>query len=406
MLRNCYFWAPRESPQEVDMKRISILGSTGSIGTQVLDVAARLADRVEVVALAAKRNVDLLAEQARRFRPTLVCVGEKSAAAALAASLRDLSGVEIVAGEEGWLRAATLSSADAVVVAVAGTPGLLPTLAAIDEGKQIALASKETLVAAGEIVTRRAREKGVSIIPIDSEHSAIFQCLEGQEPGKVERIFLTASGGPFAGTPKEALPDVTPEQALAHPTWRMGPKITVDSATLVNKGLEIIEAHWLFGVEADRVQVVIHPQSIVHSMVRFVDGSVLAQMGLPDMRLPIQYALLYPERLDTGLPRLDPLEVGALTFESPDLEKFPSLRLAYQAAAAGGTMPAVFNAVDEVAVGLFLEHRIGFLDITGLIEHVMSSHEPKRGPNLADVLEADSWARQEALAAAEGARSC
>ncbi|MDO8683161.1 MAG: 1-deoxy-D-xylulose-5-phosphate reductoisomerase [Armatimonadota bacterium] len=384
------------------MKRISILGSTGSIGTQVLDVAARLQDRLQVVALAAHTNVELLAEQARRFRPQLVSIGDESKFVELQRKLLDISDVEIVAGREGWLRAATVEDADQVVMSVAGTPGLIPTLAAIDHGKEIALASKEVLVAAGEIVMRRAREKGVSIIPIDSEHSAIFQCLRGEDPGKIEKILLTASGGAFGNVPKEATRDVTPGQALAHPTWKMGKKITIDSATLVNKGLEIIEAHWLFGVEADRVEVIIHPQSIVHSMVRFADGSVIAQLGLPDMRLPIQYALLYPERVNTGLPRLDLLKVGSLTFQAPDLDKFPSLRLAYSAAAAGGTMPAVFNAADEVAVMLFLDRKIGFLDIIEVIERVMARHEPIQSPALDDILAADEWARRAALTSVQG----
>jgi 1-deoxy-D-xylulose-5-phosphate reductoisomerase len=307
----------------------------------------------------------------------------------------------VVAGQEGWLRAATIEDADQVVVSVAGTPGLLPTLAAIDAGKEIALASKEVLVAAGEIVMTRAREKGVGIVPIDSEHSAIFQCLNGEEAGKIDKILLTASGGAFRDMSAAAMSSVTAEQALAHPTWRMGKKITVDCATLINKGLEIIEAHWLFGVPADKVEVVIHPQSIVHSMVRFVDGSVIAQLGLPDMRLPIQYALLFPERVDTGLPRLDLLDAGSLTFARPDMERFPSLRLAYEAAAIGGTMPAVLNAADEIAVGLFLDGRIGFLDIIGLVERAMAAHESVKCPTLEDVLEADKWAREITLSQAE-----
>jgi 1-deoxy-D-xylulose-5-phosphate reductoisomerase len=386
------------------MKRISILGSTGSIGTQVLDVASRLQDRVEVVALATQSNVALLAEQARRFRPALVSIGDSALLPELETRLAGLSGVAVVCGHEGWLQAATVDSADQVVVAVAGTPGLAPTLAAIAEGKEIALASKEVLVAAGEIVMRLAREMGVNVVPIDSEHSAIFQCLRGEKTEDVEKILLTASGGAFGRVPKEDLKDVTPEQALAHPTWRMGKKITIDSATLVNKGLEIIEAHWLFGVEADKIEVIIHPQSIVHSMVQYADGSVLAQMGLPDMRLPIQYALLYPERVNTQLPRLDLLEVGALTFEAPDMDKFRSLRLAYSAAAVGGTMPAVLNAADEVAVSLFLEREIGFLDIIEMVERVMSLHDPIFGPSLDDIVEADKWAREATLAAAKGAK--
>lgn len=385
------------------MKRISILGSTGSIGAQVLDVASRLSDRIEVVALAAYSNVDLLAEQARRFRPAMVSIGKPELAPLLKQQLSDLPDIQVFCGEEGWLKAATLAQADQVVVSVAGTPGLAPTLAAIDHGKEIALASKEVLVAAGEIVMKRASEKGVAIVPIDSEHSAIFQCLRGEKTCDIEKILLTASGGAFRNTHREELKNVTAEQALAHPTWRMGKKITVDCATLVNKGLEIIEAHWLFGVHVDKLEVIIHPQSIVHSMVRFADGSVIAQLGLPDMRLPIQYALLYPERVDTDLPRLDLLEAGALTFEAPDYDKFPSLLLARKAASIGGTMPAVFNAADEVAVELFLEHEIGFLDIIEMIGRAMDAHEPKLQPDLDDILAADAWARTFVRGAAQGA---
>lgn len=383
------------------MKRISILGSTGSIGSQVLDVADRLTDRIEIVGLATNSNVELLAAQARRFRPQVVSIGDESLLPILRERLADMSGMEIVAGEEGWLRTATLESADQVVVSVAGTPGLVPTLAAIDAGKEIALASKEVLVAAGEIVMPRAREKGVSIVPIDSEHSAIFQCLNGEKTAEIEKILLTASGGAFRDMAVEAMANVTAEQALAHPTWRMGKKITIDCATLINKGLEIIEAHWLFGVPADKIDVVIHPQSIIHSMVRYADGSVIAQLGLPDMRLPIQYALLYPERVDTGLPRLDLLDVGSLTFDRPDFSRFPALRLASEAAKVGGTMPAVLNAADEVAVGLFMQDRIGFLDIIRLVERAMEAHELVECPTLDDILEADRWARETVLSQAE-----
>jgi 1-deoxy-D-xylulose-5-phosphate reductoisomerase len=382
-------------------KKISILGSTGSIGTQVLDVAARLPEKIEVVALAAHSNVELLAQQARRFRPRLVSIGDES----LEPELRRLvgsQGIEVVSGDEGWEAVATAPYADKVVVSVAGTPGLMPTLAAIEAGKEIALASKEVLVAAGEIVSERAAEQGVQIVPIDSEHSAIFQCLNGEDPKSVEKIYLTASGGPFGSLsgrdfkspPSTDLSAVTPEQALAHPTWRMGRKVTIDSATLMNKGLEIIEARWLFGVGPDKIEVVIHPQSIVHSMVRFTDGSIIAQLGLPDMRLPIQYALLYPERYDSGLPRVSILEAGTLEFGAPDVEKFPALRLAYEAARTGGTLPAVMNAADEVAVQLFLDGKIGFLDIARLVERAMEAHPAVTRPALEDILAADAWARE------------
>ena len=356
-------------------------------------MAARLPEKIEVVALAAHSNVELLAQQARRFRPRLVSIGDES----LEPELRRLvgsQGIEVVSGDEGWEAVATAPYADKVVVSVAGTPGLMPTLAAIEAGKEIALASKEVLVAAGEIVSERAAEQGVQIVPIDSEHSAIFQCLNGEDPKSVEKIYLTASGGPFRDASNDQMRDVTPEQALAHPTWRMGRKVTIDSATLMNKGLEIIEARWLFGVAPDKIEVVIHPQSIVHSMVRFVDGSIIAQLGLPDMRLPIQYALLYPERYDSGLPRVNMLEVGTLEFGAPDMERFPALRLAYEAARTGGTMPAVMNAADEVAVQLFLDGKIGFLDIARLVERAMEAHPAVTRPALEDILAADAWARE------------
>lgn len=379
--------------------RISVLGSTGSIGRQVLDVAARLGERIEVVALAAHSNVELLAEQVKTWRPKLASIGDESKIR----FLKEAAGPEtqVLAGREGWIAAAEIAEAEKVVVSVAGTPGLEPTLAAIDAGKEIALASKEVLVAAGQIVMRRAAERDVRIVPIDSEHSAIFQCLNGEDSSYIDLIWLTASGGPFACVPKEELAKVTPERALTHPTWRMGKKITIDSATLMNKGLEIIEARWLFEVEPEQVQVVIHPQSIVHSMVRFVDGSVIAQLGLPDMRLPIQYALLYPERIDTELPRLDIIQTRELTFSAPDEDKFPALRLTREAAESGGTLPAVMNAADEVAVGLFLNRKIGFLDIASTVERVMNMHSNTRGENLEEIMAADAWARETTALLAE-----
>jgi 1-deoxy-D-xylulose-5-phosphate reductoisomerase len=382
-------------------KKISILGSTGSIGTQMLDVAARLPEMIEIVALAAHSNVELLAEQVWKFKPKLVCVGRTDLEPELRRLLGDVQ-VEVLSGEEGWLAASTITEADQVVVSVAGTPGLIPTLAAIDAGKEIGLASKEVLVCAGEIVTNKAAERGVKIVPIDSEHSAIFQCLNGEDPNSVEKIYLTASGGPFKNATTEEMSRVTPEQALAHPTWKMGRKVTIDSSTLMNKGLEIIEARWLFGVDAENIEVVVHPQSIIHSMVRFADGSVIAQLGLPDMRLPIQYALLYPLRYDSGLPRVDILQVGSLDFKAPDMGRFPALGLAYEAAKIGGTMPAVMNAADEVAVQMFLDRKIGFLDIARLVERVMASHEAVQHPTLEVILEADAWARNQTTALAGG----
>jgi len=375
------------------MKNVVLLGSTGSIGTQVLDIIARLPEKLRVVGLAANNSVERLAQQANQFGVSNVSIGGD------AARVRDLKerlaggNFRVFSGVEGMCALATLPEADLVVVAVAGAVGIRPTHAAIEAGKEIALASKEVLVAAGEHTMRLAKRKGVAILPIDSEHSALFQCVQGAPDRSIERIYLTASGGPFRTTPKEQLRDVTPEQALRHPTWNMGGLVTINSATLMNKGLEIIEAHWLFDVPVDDVEVVVHPQSIVHSMVRFHDGSVLAQLGLPDMRLPIQYALVYPERPDTGLPRLDPLTMGRLVFESPDMEKFPALRLARRAAAAGGTMPAVMNAANEAAVALFLQRRLPFPGIMEVVEAVMACHVVTE-PTYENVLNADAWARQ------------
>ncbi|MFA6665596.1 MAG: 1-deoxy-D-xylulose-5-phosphate reductoisomerase [Armatimonadota bacterium] len=376
------------------MKKLALLGSTGSIGTQVLDVVEKLPDRLQVVSLATNRNIELIAEQANRHRPAVVSVGREKDAARLRELLTSPQSIEIVWGDAGLVRAATVAEADVAVISVAGTVGLAPTIKAIEAGKDIALASKEVLVAAGSLVNRLVAEKGVKLLPIDSEHSAIFQCLQGADLGKVRRLMLTASGGALAGYNIEDLANVTVEQALAHPTWSMGRKITIDSATLMNKCLEIIEAHWLFGVDTENIEVIIHPQSIVHSMVEFVDGSVLAQMGIPDMRIPIQYALLYPERVDTGLPQLDLIEKGTLTFLKPDLNRYPALELAYKASRAGGTMPAVMNAANEVSVSMFLEKRIGYLDIYRTVARVMDEHSPACRPSLDQILHADTWARQ------------
>lgn len=374
------------------MKRITVLGSTGSIGTQCLDVAARLTDRIQVVALAAHRDHERLWQQARRFGVRHVALADDKAASALRERQPDW---HVYSGNEGLQAVATLPEVDTVVVGVAGVCGLAATVAALQAGKSIALASKEVLVAAGESVMSLAKEQGVSIVPIDSEHSAVFQCLQGENPASVRRILLTASGGALRDVPLEELPFVTPERALQHPTWQMGAKITIDSATLMNKGLEIIEAHWLFGVPADRIQVVLHPQSIVHALVEMEDGSVLAQLGLPDMRLPIQYALLYPERLDTKLPRMDITQVGVLTFCEPDLRRYPALQVARDALAAGGTMPAAMNAANEVAVARFLEGEIGFTEIVQCVRDVMDKHQPQPA-TLEAVQEVDLWAREQA----------
>jgi len=378
------------------MKHIALLGSTGSIGRQVLDVVSRLRNRLKVVSLAAHRNVELLAEQVREFRPALVTIGSEADAERLRELLGDADGPQIEWGPSGLERAATLPEVDAVVVSVAGTVGLAPTLAAISAGKDIALASKEVLVAAGSLVTKLVEERGVQLLPIDSEHSAVLQCLRGEDRKTVRKLILTASGGAFKDYPLADLATVTVEQALAHPTWSMGRKITIDSATLMNKVLEIIEARWLFGIEAARIEVVIHPQSIVHSMVEFDDGSVIAQMGMPDMRLPIQYALLYPERIDTGLPRLNIAAQGKLDFTEPDPARYPALGLAYEAIERGGTMPAMMNAANETAVGMFLDGKIGFLDIYRITRKVMDCHSPIQDPDLDQVLEADTWARERA----------
>jgi len=374
------------------MKRIAVLGSTGSIGTQCLDVAARLPDRIQVVALAAHRDYQKIEEQAQRFHVRQVALVDPNAAVWLEELHPDW---QVFAGDEGLQAIATLPEVDLVVVGVAGVCGLSATVAALHAGKHIALASKEVLVAAGESVMAIAKERNLSILPIDSEHSAVFQCLQGERPDAVRRILLTASGGALRDLPIEELPNVTPERALQHPTWRMGAKITIDSATLMNKGLEIIEAHWLFDVPASQVQVLLHPQSIVHALVEMQDGSVLAQLGLPDMRLPIQYALLYPERVDTALPRLDLTTIGALTFSEPDPRRYPALQLARDALAAGGTMPAVMNAANEVAVARFLKGQIRFTEIIECVKDVMHRHQPQPA-TLEAVQAVDHWAREQA----------
>ncbi|MCE5323661.1 1-deoxy-D-xylulose-5-phosphate reductoisomerase [bacterium] len=373
--------------------RISILGSTGSIGTQVLDVVKRLGhQRVRIVGLGAQNNADLLISQALEFMPKAVCIGDGQAKDKVESTLSSC-GIRVYTGKNGFDELAVEDETDKIVVSVAGTPGLSPTLKAIEAGKDVALASKEVLVAAGHLVMEAASRKGVALLPIDSEHSAIFQCLNGEDRNSIEKIYLTASGGAFRDKPKSELADVTAEQALAHPTWKMGKKVTVDSATLMNKGLEIIEAKWLFGVEADRVEVVIHPTSIVHSMVRFCDGSTIAQLGLPDMRLPIQYALLYPQRVDSKLPKLDILKAGTLSFGEVDMDKFECLGLAMKAAKVGGTLAVVMNAADEVAVDMFLNGRIGFLDIAKVVRRAMERHKSKPSPSLEEIYEVDGETR-------------
>lgn len=378
-------------------KAVSILGSTGSIGVSTLDVIRQFPECFEVQALGCGRNVSLLADQIREFRPRRVSVIDEDHARRLA-SLLDGVGPrpEILYGEEGFARVAATEETRIVVSAMVGAAGLLPTLEAVRSGKLVALANKETLVIAGKIVTEAAAENGATILPVDSEHSAIFQALQGNRPENLRRILLTASGGPFFSLSGEELAHVTPEQALRHPNWRMGRKITIDSATLMNKGLEVIEAHWLFGVPVEQIDVHVHPESIIHSMVEYIDGSVIAQMGIPDMKIPIAYALAYPQRLPVDSPALDLFRLQKLTFFPPDMDRFPCLRLAFESCKAGGTMPAVLNAANEVAVGAFLEKRIGFMDIARIIEGVMRRHQVNADPDLEAVLAADGWARCEA----------
>ncbi len=371
-------------------KRIAILGSTGSIGQQTLEVARALSDRISIVALAAGSNAGLLADQVREFHPRMVSFNGPRARLRQAPGPRP----EIVPLEE----MAGHPDVDLVVIATAGKAGLAPTLAAIRAGKEVALANKEVLVMAGSIVMAEARKHRVKIRPVDSEHSAIWQCLKGEQKRRVARLLLTASGGPFRCYPAKKMEAITPEQALAHPTWKMGRKVTIDSATLMNKGMEVIEAHWLFGLPYHRISVVVHPQSVVHSMVQFTDGSIKAQLSRPDMRLPIQYALVYPDRhFNSDLPIMDWDAAMALSFEPPDLARFPCLRLAREAGAKGGTYPAVLCAADEVAVELFLSHRIGLADIARLVADTLDRHHGLAQASLDDVLEADAWARQHAL---------
>lgn len=376
------------------MRKVAVLGSTGSIGTQTLDVISREPERYEVASLAAGTNADLLVRQARAFRPKLVSVGSRELADRIRAELPP--GTRLVYGDEGLIEAAAGADADYVVCAVMGSVGLRSTLAAIDAGATIGLANKETLVTAGHLVMKRAADKGVALLPIDSEHSAIFQCLNGEDKRAVKRLLVTASGGSFRDRTREELANVTVEEALRHPNWSMGAKITIDSATMANKGLEVMEAHWLFGLPYDRIDVVLHPESIVHSMVEFHDTSVMAQLGNPDMRVPIQYALTYPERRPSPASPLDLLRAGTLHFRPMDFERYPCLRLAYEAGRAGGTAPTVFNAANEVAVARFLRGEIPFLAIESIIASALSRHEPLQEPDLATITAADDWARREA----------
>ena len=374
------------------MKQISLLGSTGSIGKQTLEVVAANPDKLKIRALAAHRSDELLEQQIRQFEPDIAVLSDKEAAARLAARYHGKT--QILAGEEGLLAAATYEGADTVLASMVGYAGLRPTLAAIECGKNIALANKETLVAAGSIVMAAVREHGVSLTPVDSEHSAIFQSLRGGAEKEVKRLIITASGGPFRGKKRSELENVTLAQCLKHPNWSMGPKVTLDSSTLANKGLEVMEAHWLFDMPYDKIDVVVHPQSIVHSLVEFCDGSVIAQLGEPDMRLPIQYALSWPDRFPYSFEQLDLVKAASLTFEAPDLEAFPSLAIAMECGKAGGTLPCVFNAANEEAVSAFLHDKIKYLDIPYITQTVTQAHENVAAPQLEDIEEADAWARR------------
>ncbi len=373
------------------MKKIAILGSTGSIGTQTLDVVRANGD-IEVTALAAGANIELLEQQIREFKPFLVCVWDEKKAQELRVKIADLS-VKIVSGMEGLIEVATEPQSEILVTAIVGMIGIRPTIAAMKAGKDIALANKETLVTAGHIIMPLAKEKNVKILPVDSEHSAIFQCMNGEDHQGLKKILLTASGGPFRGRTREQMKDVTPADALKHPNWSMGRKITIDSATMVNKGLEVIEAGWLFDVKPEDIQVVVQPKSIIHSMVEFKDGAVVAQLGTPDMKLPIQYALYYPERRFLAGERLDFWRLTEITFEKPDMENFRGLALAYEAMRQGGSMPTVFNAANELAVSDFLEGKLSFLGIAERIENAMQQHKLIANPTVEEILETEQWVR-------------
>ncbi|MCP9455623.1 MAG: 1-deoxy-D-xylulose-5-phosphate reductoisomerase [Nitrospira sp.] len=377
------------------MKSIIILGSTGSIGTNALDIVRRFPDDFRVIGLTAGNNVEKLEAQIRMFRPHAVAVATKTAAVRLRDRCADLQ-VEILTGEDGIAQVAAMPGAELVISAIVGAAGLVPTLAAIRSGKHIALANKEPMVMAGKLIQAEARKHGVRIFPVDSEHSAIFQSLEGHRLQDVRRLILTASGGALWPLTKEQLQDVTPEQALQHPNWKMGAKITIDSATLMNKGLEVVEARWLFDIDASRIDVLIHRESIIHSLVEYEDRSMLAQLGLPDMRTPISYAMRYPERLPLELPSLDLTEIGKLTFDKPDHDRFPCLSLGYESLRVGGTMPAAMNAANEVAVEAFLNGGIRFVEIPEIIRSTMEAHAYRDLVDLEDALEADRWAREKA----------
>ena len=373
------------------MKNLVVLGSTGSIGTQTLDVVRANPDRFHISVLVANRSDELLEKQIKEFQPELAVLSDEAAAKRLKERFAGKTRIE--GGRQAVIDAAVYPEADIIVTSLMGFAGLEPTMAALEAGKDIALANKETLVVAGELVMAKAKEKGCAILPVDSEHCALFQCLQGQDRAALEKLIITASGGPFRGKKADQLQNVTIKDVLAHPTWNMGQKITVDSASLINKGLEVIEARWLYDVDFDRIQVVVHPQSIIHSMVQYQDGTVMAQLGCTDMRLPIQYALTYPERVVSSFPRVDFYELAKLTFEKPDMDTFRGLKLAFEAGRTGGTMPCIMNAANEVAVEAFLRGESGFLRIYELIEAAMNAGEVVYKPSLEQLLEADRWAR-------------
>ena len=377
------------------MKKVVLLGSTGSIGTSTIKVADDLPDRIRIVGLAAGNNLELLLEQTRKHQPEAISINDPQKAKEAKNTMGTFA--EVYCGAEGLMKLATLPSADIVLIAIVGTAGLQPALAAIRAGKDIAVASKEILVMAGEIVMSEARKHGVRVLAVDSEHSAIFQCLDDKPGSSVRSLWLTASGGPFRKTPKEEFAGITVERALKHPSWVMGQKVTIDSATLFNKGLEMIEARWLFDIEMGRVKVVVHPQSVVHSMVEFVDGSIIAQLSTPDMCLPIQYALTYPERAGSDRVQTNLAKLGTLTFEEPDVERFPSIDLARRAGETGGTLPAVLNAANEIAVDAYVNRRITFPQITEIVRNTMDRHSLVPHPTLEQILEADAWARTQAV---------
>ena len=374
------------------MKKIVILGSTGSIGTNTLDIVSKFRGKFQVIGMTAGTNVDKLEEQVRTFGPAIVAMSDEAAAQQLRVRCKGLP-TKILGGAEGLVQTATMPKADLVISAIVGGAGLLPTLAAIKAGKSIALANKEPMVMAGRLMQEEARKANVRIFPIDSEHSALFQSMEGHRMADIRRLILTASGGPLWDMTTKQMKDVTPEEALRHPNWKMGPKITIDSATLMNKGLEVVEARWLFDIPASQIEVLIHRESIIHSLVEYSDRSVIAQLGLPDMRTPIAYAMNYPERVPLDLPSLNLAEIGRLSFCAPDDARFPCLRFGYEALTTGGTMPAVLNAANEIGVQAFLDRRIGFLGIAATIRRTMDAHVPREILTLEDALQADVWAR-------------